>query len=307
MKNIRWTYDKCKEEALKYQTRSAFSKYSGSAYNHARSNKFLDEVTTHMIQGRKHSGYWTFEKCNEEALKYDNKKLFNEKSASSYVIALRNSWLDEISSHMKILGNRYTRCVYVYEFSDNYAYVGLTYNIDERQRNRNNNITDAVTKHIKENKLIPLRKNLSKYIPVDEAVVLEEYYYSEYRKNGWFMLNKTKTGAVGGNATKWTKNNCVNVAMLSKNRGEFYKKYRCAYLSSFKNGWMSDIYVIFKTKENDAFEHRKLLCKKNAKKYITKKEFKKNCDSDYRYAYKNGFLNEICEHMIYGKLKTLLI
>jgi len=307
MKYIIWTYDKCKEEALKHKTRSAFSKYSGSAYNHARKNNFLDEISSHMIQNHKHSRYWTFKKCKEEALKYNNKKSFNEKSASCYVIALRNGWMDEISSHMKIVGNRYNKCIYVYEFSDNHAYVGLTYNINERQRNRNNDITDAVTKHIKENKLLPIRKKLTKYIPVDEAVKLEEYYYKEYKENGWIMLNKAKTGAVGGGIIKWTKDMCIKVAMLSKNRGEFYKKYRCAYLSSLKNGWMSNIYIIFKMKENEVFEYKKKVCEKNAKKYITKKEFKKNYDNDYRYAYKNGFLNDICEHMIYIRLKTLII
>ena len=44
-------------------------------------------------------GYCTYERCKEEALKYDNKKEFREKSYRCYIVAHKNKWL-ELCSHM---------------------------------------------------------------------------------------------------------------------------------------------------------------------------------------------------------------
>ncbi|MBA6364968.1 GIY-YIG nuclease family protein, partial [Colwellia sp. BRX8-8] len=49
---------------------------------------------------RKPNGYWTLEKCNEEAQKYNHKVHFLKSSASAYRIAQRNGWLDDICRHM---------------------------------------------------------------------------------------------------------------------------------------------------------------------------------------------------------------
>jgi len=46
------------------------------------------------------NGYWTKEKCHEEALKFKYKIDFRNKSNSAYVIAYSNKWLDEICSQM---------------------------------------------------------------------------------------------------------------------------------------------------------------------------------------------------------------
>lgn len=52
-------------------------------------------------EGRKPMGYWTKEKCHKEALKYNTRGEFNEKSKGAYLFAYRNNWLDDICSHMK--------------------------------------------------------------------------------------------------------------------------------------------------------------------------------------------------------------
>ncbi len=43
---------------------------------------------------------------------------------------------------MEIIGNKFKRCIYAYEFSDNYVYVGLTLNLDKRNN-----------RHLKKNSL----------------------------------------------------------------------------------------------------------------------------------------------------------
>lgn len=43
---------------------------------------------------------WTYEKCKNEALKYNNRTEYF-KNSTSYYAASRNGWLKEICSHMK--------------------------------------------------------------------------------------------------------------------------------------------------------------------------------------------------------------
>jgi len=49
---------------------------------------------------KKPNGYWTKEKCQEEALKYKIKKDFIKNCRATYDAVSRNKWLNEICSHM---------------------------------------------------------------------------------------------------------------------------------------------------------------------------------------------------------------
>ena len=50
-----WTKERCKEETLKYNTRSEFQKGSESAYQAARKNGWLDDICKHMPRKTKSS------------------------------------------------------------------------------------------------------------------------------------------------------------------------------------------------------------------------------------------------------------
>ena len=95
-----WTKEKCREESLKYKSRKEFSIKSVSAYNAAQRKKWLDDICSHMVEIKKPKGYWTKEKCQEEALKYDTTKDFRKYSVTAYDICVTNNWYDEMCSHM---------------------------------------------------------------------------------------------------------------------------------------------------------------------------------------------------------------
>jgi len=48
------------------------------------------------------NGYWTKERCAEEAKKHKTRTEFQRNSSGAYSAALENSWLDQICSHMEI-------------------------------------------------------------------------------------------------------------------------------------------------------------------------------------------------------------
>jgi hypothetical protein len=102
-----WTKEKCLNEALKFRTKSEFEKNSPAACSAARKNKWFNNICSHIENIYKPDGYWTKEMCYKEALKYKTRKEFQNKSKSTYNIALKNKWLDNICGHMVKLRNYY--------------------------------------------------------------------------------------------------------------------------------------------------------------------------------------------------------
>jgi len=97
-RKLKWTEEKLKEEALKYDTRGEFSKGSESAYSAARKKGLLDDICGHM-EGRKLK--WTEDMLQEEALKYDTRGEFAKGSKNAYDAAQKRGLLDKICSHME--------------------------------------------------------------------------------------------------------------------------------------------------------------------------------------------------------------
>ena len=90
-----WTKEKCAEEALKYKTKNELYRNSSGAYMSMFNNNWLDELCPHM-KTKMPNGYWTKEKCAEEALKYDKKSEFQAKSGSAYCASRVGGWLNEM-------------------------------------------------------------------------------------------------------------------------------------------------------------------------------------------------------------------
>jgi len=101
-----WTKEKCIEDAKKYKKIIEWQKKSASSYNIACKMNWLDECTKHMISPQKPKGYWTKEKCIEDAKKYNSKKEWRINNASAIGAALNNGWYDECTKHMLIKKNK---------------------------------------------------------------------------------------------------------------------------------------------------------------------------------------------------------
>jgi len=196
--NNYWTFEKVKEEALKHKTKGEFEKNASGAYDVALKNEWINKICSHMISSQKPTSYWTFEKVKEEALKHNSRTEFCEKSGSAYNKAALNNWLDIICKHMKTFGDYYKRLIYVFEFSDNYAYIGLTCDIERRIEEHKREKKSQVYKHKLKTNLEPKCIILTDYINVKLAQKLEEYWKNHYKENGWIILNIAKTGSIGG-------------------------------------------------------------------------------------------------------------
>jgi len=299
-----YTKEKCHEESLKYNSKNEFGNNCRSAYTACLRNNWFDDVCSHM-SGRtyKPHGYWTKERCHEEALKYSSRKEFGKCSSQAYRISLENNWMDDICSHMKIIGNLKKRCIYVYEFSDNCAYIGLTYNFDVRHKEHLDCERSIVSKHIIDTNSSYNLIQLTKYIDVDKAKILEGKYVEKYKKSGWIILNKVKTGGVGGGYLKWTKEKCHEEALKYLSKID-YKNHSISYRKVKENGWLDDIWIHMK---DDLNKNRgywtKEKCHEEALKYSKRNDFFKNSPGVYSKCIRNKWLDDVCSHMSSKKYK----
>lgn len=246
---------------------------------------------------------WTKEKCREVARQCQTRTEFRKMFGWAYANACKNNWMNDICSHMIRTISEY-RCIYSYEFSDNYVYIGLTSNIKNRHSKHMKHEKSSVNIHIKKSKLNPKLKQLTEYIHFSEAKIKEEYFLNQYQNKGWNILNRAKTGALGSSVLYWTKEKCKEEASKYKTRVEYQKKNHSSYNSALNNKWLDEIceHMILQQKPNGFWTKDK--CGIIASRYKTRFEFFKKNSGVYSKAVKNGWLDDICVHMKPKKLRN---
>ena len=193
---------------------------------------------------------------------------------------------------MVVQGNRCKRLIYVFEFSDNSCYVGLTCNIKRRKtqhliRDRKS----TVFKHIIMTKTTPTLIIKSEYLNTDNAIKLEESILMDYRIRGWEILNKVKTGNLGSNITKWNKENCKEESLKYKTISEYQRLSKSSYNSALKNNWIDCVCShMVRGKFKNGYWNDRELCEVESLKYKTISELHKNNWSAYNYSKINGWL-----------------
>ena len=88
-----WSIGQCKSDAKVFNTKSSWRLNSPSGYATAKAKGWIEECCEHMKISRKPSGYWTLERCVQEARRYKTKKAWRLNSGSSYSIAKSRGWL----------------------------------------------------------------------------------------------------------------------------------------------------------------------------------------------------------------------
>lgn len=235
------TLEKCVRESLKYNSRVELKNNNCSVYHKIIKMGWQNKCFSHMkiLWCKK----WDKESCINEALKYSYRSHFERKSGSAYVAARINGWLNECCSHMQMLGDKYKRLIYVFEFSNKSAYIGLTSNFEyrikthtEHQVKRKNS---SVYKYIVKTNLPYTIKKLTEYIDVDLSIIKESEFIEKYRNDGWNIINIAKAGSIGSNL-KWNKDKVINEVKKYNSISEFRKKSSGAWDAARRNGWLID-------------------------------------------------------------------
>ena len=253
---------------------------------------------------KKPNGFWTKERCRKEALKYKSRNDFRKGVGSNwaYRISLKNNWMNDICTHMSVIGNLYKRCIYSFEFADNNVYVGLTYNFDNRVKTHYKDNKSQVYKHIKLTNLTPKIFKLTNYIDVSDAKIKELEFLEKYIENGWTILNKAKTGGIGSKA-KITREKCYEILKDYNKLYDFRKEQPNIYKSINLYGWRDLLTFLDRDIKESGF-WTKEKCQEVALKYSRRIDFFKKDISAYNKSQINGWLDEVCLHMIKKDTKS---
>lgn len=184
--------------------------------------------------------------CIEEAKKYNKRSVFEAESFAEYTFLRRNGLLDNACSHMERGGNKYKRLIYSYSFDINgikYIYVGLTYNMDVRDK-AHHKAGSTVYKFCKEhNMAVPPYVIETDYMDNNEASQAEGEILQRYILEGYIPLNQIKTGGLGGNTKpyEYTIDELKAIASKYKNRSDWKQSRDKAYYFAERKHLLDDI------------------------------------------------------------------
>jgi len=286
-----WNLERLKEAAAPYSFRKEFRKNNCAAYTACERQGLLDICCSHMERLRKPDGYWTLEKLKMVAALYLSRKEFRKNNHAAYITCEKAGLMDVCCSHMKRLGNLTKRCIYAFEWSNNYAYIGLTYNVERRY---SDHIKEGpVCNHIKDFFHVGFKFTvLSDYMDQECAARLEAETIKTYEQNGWILLNKAKAGSLGSSHRKWTKEKCAEKALEYKTKNKFKREAPGAHSSAKKNGFLEEITSHMPENVSvkwDTIEKVEVI----SSKYKSRWEFQRKARGAYLSAWKNKWLDTL--------------
>ena len=190
------SYEELVEIASRYDDLVLFKKEQPRIYSVIYQRGLYEELCSHMKRGKR--GNYTDEELAEIASRYDDEKEFYSKCHGVFLAIYKRGLLDTLCGHMKKRGSWYKRKIYVFEFADGCAYVGLSRYPEKRYKQHVcGKKRSAVFKHIQETGSAYEFKILTDWLEKDDAAKMEERYRKKYAADGWIMLNRVRGGALG--------------------------------------------------------------------------------------------------------------
>ena len=285
-----WTKERIFETAKNYTSKTDFSKSESSAYRIALLHGWIGELNSLFEKKQQ----YTIEECRLEAQKYNSKEDFMKNSPLYYNCAKNYRILTEISACMCASGK--ARYVYVFEFEDHHAYIGLSCSPQRRYKQHLTDKKSTVYKHIKESG----RKLVFKVLTdgaFDNAVQKEIQWIKHYKDDGWILLNKELDELANDGSPKYTYDYCEMVAKRYTHSQSFRRSNTLVYNYAVRHGWLDEI-CKHMDKDTKQIQHwTKGRCQEEANKFKTRKDFQEGCRGGYSAAYRNKWLDEICSHM----------
>jgi len=233
--------ENCIKAALSCENIKEFRQKYKTANNSFIKNGWVKELNN-IFQKDYKKDFRFKENCIEAALNCKTRTEFRDKYRGAYKSAKKNGWLYEIYQLFPIVGNKYKRLIYAVEFPDNNVYIGLTYNLKIRMIQHTCSKRSQVYKHIQKTQLKPFFKECTEFMDITDATIYEGKILNSYIKNGWNILNKAKTGGLGGNNKReYEKEDCLNIALMFLSKEEFNANYPKIYRAAYKFGWLDEI------------------------------------------------------------------
>lgn len=276
-----WTRDRILALAKNYSRQIDFIRENPKAYQASCKKGLWPEIRL-LLQPTKMR--WNFEACLEAALICSTRSEFGRKFPGAYGLALRNTFLNDICKHMRRPWSSFGECS-IEEFL-------MAHDIDyERQ---------------KKFPKLPRFLRYDFYLPKYQMII--EHHGSPHYQLGWGRTLEKKRQHLQGVKHRdqlkmefATKNGMKFVVIWQfdyKGKDEIQALLRDRLVShvpklSFHRRNLSEEEINLIWREKISFED----CEREAKRYSSRSEFKREAKPYWMFAHENGFIDEICTHM----------
>jgi very-short-patch-repair endonuclease len=244
---------------------------------------------------------WTFEKLQEEALKYHNRAEFQKHGRGAYNAARRLGILDQTCKHMKNMAG-------VRIMTDNELIaIALTCNNMTELKNLDRGIYRAILGRKLSDRAFSHMPNggYTCYPWTDQELAEEALKYKhrgdfqKYSNDAYQVAKRRKIlskicAHMENKYEYWDYKKLRKEALKYKTRTEFQKGSASAYMAAHTMGILGDIcahmeYVCYPWTDEELTEE--------ALKYEYRADFIKYSSNAYHVACKRGILDQICKHM----------
>jgi superfamily II DNA or RNA helicase len=248
----------------------------------------------------KPNGYWSKEKCIENALEYKTLKDWYTNNSTVYNIARKNGWLDECIVNLERINNiggywTKDRCI---ESTKNYI------KHSDWQKNEATAYNTAIRNGWLEECCINLEKRKSdgywtkekciesalKYDKIIEWQKNEATAYHSARINGWI---EECTKHIKRLKNNWTKEKCIESALKYNKLIDWQKNEGGALNAARINDWIEECTAHMEKR----FMWTKEKCIESASKYNRPVDWSTNEGGAYATAKTNGWFDECVAHM----------
>lgn len=238
---IKWTKEKTLEESKKYRTFGEFGLGNASAYQAARKNNWVEEMTW-LTYDQMPNDYWTKERVIEESKKYSSRVEFEEKCPAGYSAALKKGWSKDLPLPYQRVPNQFYSREQVFAESRKYR------SRSEFKQKCSRGYVIARQNHWLDEMpwLKPLMHSWTKETIIEESKkytsrgAFEKGNGSAYGialKNGWldemtWLIPKRR---------KWTKEAVFEESKKYTSTTQFIKHAHRAYEKARNNGWLAEM------------------------------------------------------------------
>ena len=237
--------------------------------------------------------------CKSVAEQYTTMNDFYENRRHIYAQSVKHGWIDEFTWLEKgTFWEEKLRVVYLYEVSDGSVYIGLTKNIDLRDKAHRGLMQNSGKSSLREYCLlngleIPKPKILESGLTVTEAQVSERKWIREFKNKGVNVINKTGGGEIGGLPffayECKSKEDIVKEASKYKNREDVKKRNQLLYYFIKKNGLIDKCFPN-KQKHKDSHNYTEKFILEVVKKCPRKIDLRKYDPAIHQYLFEHGLL-----------------
>lgn len=279
-----WTKEKCRQSAKKYLTIKEWGLEDGPAYDTAKRNNWMGDVTTHMAKTFSHGELTLYRFFLEHDISFDYQKRFDDLKYKTYLPY--DFYLPDFNLVIEYQGRQHFSLSKTSMFKN------------EEVLMQKRDVLKKQYAHDKEIHYLAIEEEI--VTEIENSVINKITSIANSRGQSIYLSRRTLSQKELKMLTKlgrWDKESVIEEAKKYNTVTDWQNCGNASYAIARKNGWFEDATVHFEPLKHENGYWSKERIAKSAKKYKTKMEWLKGDPSAYTTASRNEWIEDVTLHM----------